>query len=71
MNYQAKGGDSMKNDVKRLAARYIDETIEDQRKLGYTGRVPEVVRADAERHAEQALVDLARSARRGVRAAAA
>jgi hypothetical protein len=49
----------MRDQVKKLAAKYIDEVIKDQERLGYRGDVPPSVRAEAQRHAESVLEELA------------
>ena len=52
----------MRRDIRALAVKYIDEVIAEQRKLGYTGRVPPETRKKAIADAEAALRYLAASA---------
>ena len=61
----------MKRDIRALATKYIDEAIDDQRRLGYTRRVPSQARQKAIADAEAALRDLAASATDSKKAVAA
>jgi hypothetical protein len=58
-------------DIRALAIKYINEVIDDQRKLGYTGRVAREVREKAIADAEAALQDLAATATNSSNAVAA
>lgn len=61
----------MSNQPKKLAAKYIDEVIKDQERLGYTSHVPANVRAEAQRHAERVLEELVTSTESDAEAVAA
>jgi hypothetical protein len=51
----------MARDLRALAIKYINEVMDDQRQLGYKGRVPVSARRKAVADAEAALRDLAES----------
>jgi hypothetical protein len=51
----------MANDAKKAALAYIEQVLEDEEKLGYTGKVSTEVRAEATRKAERALKELERA----------
>jgi hypothetical protein len=53
----------MRRNLNRLANRYIDKVIQDQRKLGYSKTVPAKIRKAAVADAELVLRELAQSSR--------
>jgi hypothetical protein len=58
-------------DIRALAIKYVDEVVEDQRRLGYTGRVRAEAREKAIADVEATLRGLAASASGTKRAVAA
>jgi hypothetical protein len=61
----------MKQEIRALAIKYIDEVMDDQRRLGYTGDARPEAHEKAVADAETALRDLAASANDSKKAVAA